>query len=307
MSLSIDGARQAWNRFFFAPTNLSQCGIFRIAYASLLLINILVWWPDLERWFGEHGVLGYEASRTVIDPDTWTLFAWLPKTDGVLWGCYLLLIGHTFLLLVGLFTRFQAACVFVWFTSFQHRNLLLFDGEDYLFRILAFLLIFLPAGNYWSLDRLRPSMRRLSVRRLCWHPVWPLRLAQIQITLVYVSTVWEKLRGADWLDGLAAYYVSRLDDVFGRFPVPSIFLESLFVMKLLTWAVLAVECVLPIGLWFKETRRWAICLGVALHLALEYTMNLFLFHWLMITCLILFIEGTLIRQGLAAIKARRPH
>lgn len=275
--------RSLWNRFFFAEASQARCGVFRIAYASLLLINLLVWWPDLNRWFGESGVLDYEASRQVIDPDTFTLFAWLPQTGAVLWGAYLLLIGHTVLLLVGFYTRFQALAVFIWFTAFQHRNLLIFDAEDYLFRILAFLLILLPAGKYYALDS-----RKLPSDRV--YPVWPLRLAQIQICLVYVSSAWEKLRGEDWVDGLAFYYVSRLDSLFGRFPMPDILLESLFLMKLMTWMVLVLECLIPLGLWFRETRRWAIGAALLLHLSLEYTMNLFLFQLLMMACLVLFAE-----------------
>ena len=294
--LSLRAAAQAWNRFFFTPTDLARCGVFRIVYATLLLVNVLVWWPDLEMWFGETGAIDFAASRTVIDGDTLTLFAWLPKTRGVLYGAYALLILHTVLLLVGWKTRLQAVGVFLWFTSFQHRNLLIFDGEDYLFRILAFLLIFLPAGHYLSVDCRRGALSKLSDRDRRVVPIWPLRLAQIQVTLVYVSTVWEKFRSEDWLGGQAFYYVSRLDDVFGKFPLPDLLLESMFIMKLLTWIVLVIECVIPVGLWFKETRRFAIGLAVFFHLAIEYSMNLFLFQGLMLACLILFMDGSLLKR-----------
>jgi hypothetical protein len=282
--------RDLWNRFFFKEAFQPCCGIFRIAYATLLLINVLVWWPDLNQWFGESGVLDFASSRTVIDADTITLFAWLPKTGVVLWGAYFLLIGHLLLLLVGFYTRVQAFGVFIWFTSFQHRNLLIFDGEDYLFRLFAFLLILLPAGKYFALDSRRESDRAV-------YPIWPLRLAQLQLTVVYISTAWEKLRGSDWVDGLAVYYASRLDGIFGRFPLPGVLLESLFLMKLLTWLVLVLECFIPLGLWFKETRRWAIVSACFLHLSLEYTMNLFLFQWLMLASLILFLDRPPWRKG----------
>mgnify|MGYP001339007700 CR=1 FL=1 len=130
--------RGLWNRFFFSEAYQPCCGIFRIAYATLLLINVLVWWPDLNKWFRESGVLDYATSRTVIDPDAFTLFAWLPKTGFVLWSAYLLLIGHNVMLLVKIYTRMQAIGVYVWCTSFQHRNLLIFDEEDYLFRLFAY-------------------------------------------------------------------------------------------------------------------------------------------------------------------------
>ena len=299
--------RQAWNTFFHREETMLRCCVFRIVFGSLLLVNVLVWWPNLEMWFGQEGVLDYQSSRAVIDRDTLTLFRWLPQTDVVLWSAYGLLLLHLIGLIAGVAPRWNALGVFVWFTSFQHRNLLIFDAEDYLFRILAFLLLLMPSGHALSVARFLPGKwKRLPCPQQRF-PVWPLRLAQIQITLVYLSSAWEKLRGDEWLDGLAIYYVTRLDDLFGRFPLPSIFFESLFVMKLTTWTVLAIECFLPIGLWLKETRRIALVLGISLHLVIDYSMNLFLFHWLMIAGLLLFSKGNAWRAGTSLVGRRRPH
>ena len=270
-----------WERFFFHPADLSMCGVIRIGYSVLLLINVLVWAPDLERWFGEQGALPFAVSRAVVDPDTITLFAWLPKTNAVLWICYSLLLAQIAALLVGWFARFQALCIFLWLTSFQHRNMLIWDAEDWLFRLLAFYLIFLPIGECYSLCR--RSREPLT-------PVWPLRLVQIQITLIYISNVWEKLNGSEWLDGIAIYYVSRLNDAFGRFPVPGFLFQSLAAIQCMTWSVLIIECLIPIGLWIKETRRAALFLAVGFHIATDYTMNLFLFHPIMLVGLLAFVD-----------------
>ena len=84
-----------------------MCGMIRIGYSVLLLINVLVWVPDLERWFGEQGSLPFAISREVVDPDTITLFAWLPKTNVVLWTCYSVLLAQIVALLAGWFARFR--------------------------------------------------------------------------------------------------------------------------------------------------------------------------------------------------------
>jgi Vitamin K-dependent gamma-carboxylase len=274
-----------WERFFFQPADLSMCGLIRIGYAVLLLINVLVWAPDLERWFGEQGALPFAVSRQVVDPDAITLFAWLPKTNVVLWTCYSVLLAQIVALLAGWFARFQALSIFIWLTSFQHRNMLIWDGEDWVFRLLAFYLIFLPIGDCYSLCR-----RAQALPGAVLEPVWPLRLVQIQITVIYVSNVWEKLNGSDWLNGLSVYYVSRLDDSFGRFPVPGFLFQSLVAIKCMTWSVLVIECLIPIGLWFKETRRAALLLALGFHLATDYSMNLFLFHPIMLVGLLAFVD-----------------
>ncbi len=265
-----------------------MCGLIRIGYSLLLLINVLVWAPDLETWFGEQGVLPFAISRQVVDPDTLPFFAWLPKTNVVLWSCYSMLLAQIVALLAGWHARFQALCIFIWLTSFQHRNMLIWDGEDWVFRLLAFYLIFLPIGDFYSLSR---SNRKGEAQPdSVANPIWPLRLVQIQMTLIYVSNVWEKLNGSDWLDGLSIYYVSRLDDSFGRFPVPGFLFQSLAAIKFMTWSVLVIECFVPIGLWFKETRRAALLLAVGFHLATDYAMNLFLFHPIMLVGLLAFVD-----------------
>jgi hypothetical protein len=269
--------------FFHRKSDLSIFGPIRIAYASLLLINILTWWPDLNAWFGETGVMTLDVSRRSIDPDTITVFQWLPTTSTVLWSVYLILIANAVGLLLGIFTRFQLACIFVLFTSFVHRNILIFDGEDVLFRIMAFLLLFSPAGKYLSVENWWTSRKSPgSVPSPQRYSIWPLRLIQVQTAAILFFSGCEKLKGRDWIEGNAIFYVSRLDDMFYRFPVPEFIFESLLLMSLITWATLLFEIGVPIAVWFRKTRRTALILVLLFHLSLDYMMNLNLFHWLML-------------------------
>jgi hypothetical protein len=105
---------------------------------------------------------------------------------------------------------------------------------------------------------------------------------QIEMTAMFLSAALMKLAGANWLNGTAMYYVSRLDDFFGRFPVPVWLFDSPSAVALMTWSVIAAEFFIPILIWFGETRRPCLLLLIAFHLANEWTMNLFLFHWLML-------------------------
>jgi hypothetical protein len=267
--------------FFHRKANLSIFGPIRIAYATLLLINILAWWPDIETWFCETGVLTLSASRTAIDPDTITIFQWLPATSSVAWTCYILLVICALALLVGFYTRFQLICIFILFTSFVHRNNLIFDGEDIVFRLMAFYLIFSPAGKFLSIDKWLTANNE-SHESSNLYPIWPLRLIQVQTAAILFFSGCEKLYGHEWIDGTAIYYVSRLDDMFYRFPVPDFIFKSLFLMSLMTWATLVLELCVPIAVWFNRTRKVALVLVVLFHLSLDYMMNLNLFHWIMI-------------------------
>lgn len=273
----VGRAVAAWDAFFFRPVDPRAVDAFRIGYAGLLLVNCLVYLPFVEMWWGREGVLPFEVARNLSDPDTLTLFTWLPTDDLTLWICFGLFTLQVVALLVGYRSRVQAVCVFVWLVSFQHRLYLINDGEDTALRLFGFLLIFMPIGRSLSLDaRWRPG------DPAPWAPAWALRLVQFQTALILMSTGLEKLRGASWLDGTAMYYVSRLNDFFGRFPVPTALFDSLPALQAMTWATLALEITLPILVWFRPVRVPVVAVAVAFHLAIDYTMNVFLFQWVMI-------------------------
>ncbi|MGJ8639490.1 MAG: HTTM domain-containing protein [Opitutaceae bacterium] len=286
MSLSNHFLKDAWNRFFYGHFPRQTCVLLRIGIGTLILLNFLLYLPDLEKWFGPSGLIDFAASRQIVDSDTLTLFQLFPDSSIALYICYSLLIVQTACIILGFFGRFNAACVFVLMTSFQHRNVALMDGEDNLMRIACFLLILMPLDHWFSFRNVVDPKHRDKVKTA---PIWPLRLFQIQLSLVYISTAILKLQGEDWIDGTAIYYVSQLD-LYQRFPIPSILVENLAISKLATWSVLAVEIALPFALWIQRYRRFAVIAGILLHLSIEYSMNLFLFQWVMIVALLSFID-----------------
>ena len=282
MNFSLVRSKEKWNEFFYSELTLPTPDLLRIGYSFLLLINFLVLGLDLEMFFFESGLMPYEASRTLVEVDAWTLFSLLPKTDFSIHVGYCLIILHLTALLLGWKCRLNAIGAFIWMVSFQNRHNILFDGEDTVFRLLGFLLIFMPIGRRWALDK-KKNINSLG-------EIWSVRLLQIQITLIYFSTAVMKIRGEDWQNGLALHYIKGLDDLFGRFPVPDFLLNANGLGMYMTWAVLIFELALPFALWKKNHRIYAITAGIIFHLSIDYAMNLFLFQWLMILGLISFIE-----------------
>ena len=281
-----DPFARAWTALWFAERDPALASVLRIGYGVLLLVNVLLWLPDLRLWFTEGGLVPAAVGRGLVTEGAPTILTWF---DGAwwLWTCYGALVASAALLTVGWHSRVQAIVVLVLLTSFQHRNYAIVDGEDTLFRLYAFYLALCPAGWAYSLD----ARRRRRAGRAEPTPVpWALRLFQLQISALYLSSVIEKALGSDWWDGTALYYVARAEAAFGKLPLPAVVFEQLWLVKLMTWGVLALEAALPILLWIPRSRRLALAVGVVFHLAIEYAMNLFLFHWLMILGLLAFAE-----------------
>jgi len=276
-------------QFIHAPIDARIVAALRIGYAGLMLINVVCWWPDLDRWFSDAGVLPLDVSRQLIDSRCVTLFQILPADSMTLRIVYGVFVTQLLALLVGFLPRLQAACCYIWLVSFQHRNMLIFEGEDTLFRVIGFLLIFMPLGNAWSVDRL---LRRRGDRseRASVVDGWAVRLLQLEMTMLYFSAAWSKLLGSPWRDGTALYFVSRLDDYWGRFPVPAVLVETPWIIRGLTWSTMGLEFAIPVLIWFAPTRRWALLMVLVFHLMCDYAMHLFLFHWLMLVGWISFVQ-----------------
>lgn len=275
---------RTYESFLFESCSPRTCVLVRIAYSALVLIYTLVWMQDAERWFSDEGVMSSETARAILDGEQLSIFYWVPASLPLVWFGLGSLLVHATLMLFGVFSRVQAACIFFWLVNFQHRNPLILDGEDTVFRLLAFFLIFLPLDSAFSL-------RDASLRSSFWdyRAAWGLRLIQAEMALIYFSAAWSKALGASWRDGSALFYVFQMQDLFGRGPLPDWITQSEFIIRSSTWAVVLVEAMLPILLFWPRTRRWGIVLGIALHLTIEYSMHLFLFQWIMIVGLLSFI------------------
>ena len=295
---------RAWDRFLFEPISPVPLAVYRILFGSLVILNALLLLPELPFLFGETGILPLDVSRKFAPPPRLNVLAWLPNTPGSLYAFFAVYLLAAVCLTAGFLTRLASALVFVGIVSLHHRNPVILNGGDTILRLSAFYLMLAPAGRALSVDRW------LRVRRGKEPPgepppiePWAQRLIQIQLSIAYLATVWWKLAGFTWIDGTAVYYATRIRE-FDRFPVPLVF-DSLRAMKLMTWGTLAVEFALGALVWFRDLRYPILLAGVLLHLGLDYSMNIPLFQWTMVSAYVLFIDPRDLRRVKEWLVARR--
>lgn len=276
-----------FDHFLFEGCDPRVCSLIRILYGGLLVIYTMIWMIDANLWFTGSGVMTAATAYAAGLGPRPSLFFWLPSTPAVIHVALVILFVQACLLMLGCWSRIQVVCIFIWLVSFQHRNHEICDGEDTVFRLFSFLMIWMPLDHRWSL--LRAWFRGPPSQATAEH-AWALRLVQFEMSAIYLSTAYWKLTGSQWRDGTALYYVAQMQDVFGRGWFPTGLFELVWFVKLSTWGVLIGEIVLPFALWLRPTRRWAIALGMGLHLAIEYSMNLLLFEWIMMVGLLSFVR-----------------
>jgi hypothetical protein len=155
-------------------------------------------------------------------------------------------------------------------------------------RIAGFFLIFAPAGAALSLDRLIRVRRGLEGPEIKPRAPWAQRMIQIELSLLYLTSFWWKMKGHTWLNGTALYYVTHLHSI-ARFPLPR-WIQSAAVLKIGSWFTLALEFSLGVLIWFRRFRYPVLLLGLLFHLSIEYALNLPMFSWDVLTAYILFVD-----------------
>ncbi len=300
--ISIRQILNAWNRFFFEPISPLPIAFYRILLGLLVLANQLLLLPDVMTWFSDRGSLSFAAARRVSGGAGLNLFNFLPHGDVMVWIMFLLSCISAISLAAGFFTRTSALVTFLLFVTLDHRNPLILNSGDTFLRIGTFFAMFSQAGRALSVDEWR--RRKRGEKSEAAYPPWAMRLIQVQLSFLYFYAFVWKVMGTMWMSGTAVYFTSRLIE-FWRFPVPYVF-EHLWTIKLWSWSTLLVEFALGMLIWIKELRYPVLIAGILLHIGIDYSMNIPLFGFIMVSAYVTFVDSADLARWLAPLirKAR---
>ncbi len=119
---------------------------------------------------------------------------------------------------------------------------------------------------------------------------WPVLLVQLQILLVYLTSGLEKLRGAEWQEGSAAYHALEIEHL-RRFEAPEFLTSTSVLVTLMSWSTVIIELGLPVLLIWPRTRKLALLLAVILHLGFDVFLELGFFGPAMVVGLACFLDA----------------
>jgi hypothetical protein len=213
---------------------------------------------------------GFEWVKALGGPGMYTIFAVMG-------------ISALFILL-GLFYRFSA---FIFFVSFTYVELI--DKSNYLnhyyfISIVAFIMILLPAGRFFSMDSyLNPS------KRITHIPRWFITIIQLQLGLVYFFAGVAKLN-PDWLfeaQPLKIWLQAHTD-----LPLIGPLMDKAWIAFFFSWFGAVYDLTIPFFLSFSRTRGLAYFFVIAFHILTRILFQIGMFPYIMILAtLIFFSEG----------------
>jgi uncharacterized membrane protein YphA (DoxX/SURF4 family) len=265
---------------------------FRVAAAVAIACHVVFGIaPDLPPFFTDDGLIpGELADRVLAHTGRFSLkraFGGVLDTALGSWCVLFALLGALGLLAAGIRARIAAGVAYLLLASFTQRSLTLTNGGDDLAVHALFYLMLVP-----------------STRGVTHVAPWAVRLAQIQLCLIYFYTGISKLDAngpSDWLTGEAVYWA--LNDItltrfsYAAFPVP------LWICRVLSWATLVFEIGFPVLILLPRVRPWLLVVGVGLHTSIALTMHVGFFSPNILVYYGLFVSPEALTRARAAVES----
>jgi hypothetical protein len=157
-----------------------------------------------------------------------------------------------------------------------------FHHNRYSLACFAFLLAFAPCDRAYVVGAPRERIG----------PLWAMRLAQLQMSIIYLASSSSKLMDDDWRGGavVAVRLAMNRAEALAH-GVPRGFYDLLSTSEassVLAKMAIATELFLSVGLWLPKTRAFALWWGLMFHLTIEVTSRVEIFTWLTLAVYVLF-------------------
>jgi len=278
----------AWNQFWFQPTNVGSLGLVRLFFGLTLFWKCTGSYALVRlgsqpiRWqFPRPDVFDVQSLGTAFWVP-WPGMQWLPALPQ-LWISRLVLaltILSVFVAL-GLFTRWvtlAAALITTYLFLLSQCN---YHHHMVLFICVLWILALSPSGRRFSLDALAQTDSPNDGRM--W--ILPIRLIQVLVCFIYLCSFISKLDVSWWNGSLLRLY-HELGALRGPFVDFGMGITGYPVAGILATCA---EGFLAFGLLWPKTRRMALLVGIGLHVSIDASMEVSTYGYQMLALYLAFI------------------
>ncbi len=286
---AFHSVRQNFENFFFRKEVPYGMALMRICLSAVMLYVIGRRWRYTREFYSAEGAPS-PIALSYGYPD------WMPLLPGT-WAVALftILLILLFTLMIGWKTRVSAAGVFLLYTYFTMQDSLSTLTKYSVITSHGFLLLSLSqCGAVWSVDRLlelkkqgfSKPLRLLGTGRAV--EIWPQRLAQLCIAIVYFGAAVTKLQTPTYFSGDQMRFW-LLTNVNHWNPLGELLsLQPAFLVPMMYFAVLW-EISFLLLVWKKQLRVPYLLVGAIFHLATTITLGLIIFPLVCISIYLAFV------------------
>ena len=160
--------------------------------------------------------------------------------------------------------NYVTAFLICWFSiSLSRLSLPVINGSDLVLNLLLIIAMALPARPRFPSPVGGPIQTAISNMALLF--------GQVQLTLIYLLSGYDKLMAASWRSGAAIDSINHL--VFFHNPLVTVSLNGTACF-LLGWSVILFELAFPFLVWFQRFRRKLLVVGLAFHAVIAVVLGL---------------------------------
>ncbi len=249
-----------------AEVSIAPLATFRIVFGALMVFSVLRFW-----------YLGWIEDHFINTQFTFKYFGFewvqLLSPAAMYYLHFLMLLGAVGIML-GWFYRLSAILFFLTFTYVELIDLTYYLNHYYFVTLISFLLIWVPANRYFSLDVYRnPNLAKATT------PRWTIAVFQAQIAIVYIYAGLAKIN-ADWL--LHALPLKIWLPAHSHLPVVGEVFSWEITAYVFSWVGMLYDLFIVFFLIWKPTRVLAYISVVIFHVLTGFLFQIGIFPLVMI-------------------------
>ncbi len=257
-------------------TEAAPLAVFRILFGFMMFLSIVRFW--LNGWI----------EKLYIEPNfhfSYYGFDWIKPLGNFTYLIFLLCALAALMVAVGYKYRVAIIVFFLSFTYIELMDKTTYLNHYYFISIVSFLLIFLPANAYFSLDAFRSREKAFQMI-----PRWCIDSIKALLFVVYFYAGLAKLN-SDWLleaMPLKIWLPSNYD-----LPLMGNLLEQEWVHYIFSWSGMIYDLSIPFLLLYKPARTFAFAMVVVFHLLTRILFPIGMFPYIMIVSALVFFDAGL--------------
>jgi len=264
------------DKYIDSKTEAAPLAAFRLLFGVLMLLSLIRFWYYgwIEKLYIDPPFhFHYYGFQWVSVPGQWTYFLFIV--------CGISTLG----IILGYKYRWSMVLFFSCFTYIELMDKTTYLNHYYFISVLSFLLIFLPAACYFSLDAKKNKEK--SNQHI---PRWNIDAIKLLVAIVYIYAGLAKLN-PDWLleaMPLKIWLPSKYD-----IPFLGDLLQQEWIHYAFSWGGAFYDLTIVFFLMYRPTRIWAFLAVLLFHVLTAVLFPIGMFPYIMIgTTLIFFDAGT---------------
>ncbi|MGL1888077.1 MAG: HTTM domain-containing protein [Reichenbachiella sp.] len=260
--------------YFQRQTEAAPLAVFRILFGLMMLISLIRFWFNgwiQKLYIAPSFFFSYYGFDWIAPIGDWTYLIFIL--------CAISAIGIT----LGFKYRLSVIVFFLSFTYIELMDKTTYLNHYYFVSLVSFLMIFLPANAYYSMDAKQDQNIRTQ-----FVPNWSIDAIKLMLGIVYFYAGLAKLN-SDWL----LHAMPLKIWLPGRYDLPIIggMLDKVWVHYAFSWGGAFYDLFIPFLLLYKPTRWLAFAAVVFFHLITRILFPIGMFPYIMILSSLIFFEN----------------